>query len=256
MKSTFLAPYRPGAELVRLATVLDVAAILGLATHLVFTADMPPVLTVPLLAFPVVGLVLFYVSCARGMEDMTLRVRRILGILVPVMVLASAAAKGAFERLFAMSPALLTPLATMPFGAYAAHRALALAARERERASAARRALREMREGRDVEAPPSASEPHAAPARRRTAMGALVLLSGFVLLGAGVIEAFLRMFWFGLVWMAMGGLCLRLSRDFGAPSSDRRLRRGDRGSQAAWLLAPIGALVAAVRAAWILLSAP
>lgn len=253
----------PGAGPVRISSVLDVAALLGLAVHLAMVVDdMPGPLVLVMFSLPVIPLVVLFVACAAGMEDMTLRVRRIVGVVLPAMALAGAAARGRMDDLLAAALVVKLPLLTMPFGAFAAHRALRLDARAREHASAVRRAARESRGTRELvsdgrRAGSTSSEtqgaaPLPAPARRRTALGAIVLLSGFVLLAAGGIETMRRVWWFGLVGMAMGVLCIARFREIGTPSSDRRLRRTDRGNPVVWLLAPVGALVAAARAVWIL----
>jgi len=90
------------------------------------------------------------------------------------------------------------------------------------------------------------------PARRWTATGAVVLVCGLFLVVVGVLEARFEVWWFGLLWLAAGVLCVALSRDIGAPSSDRRLRRVDRRNALVWLLPPLGALLGVVRVLWIL----
>ena len=83
-----------------------------------------------------------------------------------------------------------------------------------------------------------------------------MLVSGVFLVVVGVLEAMFEVWWYGLLWTAAGILCVALSRDVGASSSDRRLRRGDRRNQVAWLLPPLGALLGLVRLLWILSRIP
>ena len=252
----------PGADLVRLSSVLDLAALAAFCTHLVLTVEGVSMLIL-LVGLAVVPLVLLYTSCASGMEDMTLRIRRILGMLIPALVIATVAARGRMEDFLGGSIFVRLPLLTMPFGAFTAHRALVLTVRARERATSARcvtrtrsRRVRGIGVGSPEASPytaePSGVGPSPAAVRSRSALGAIVLASGFVLLASGAIEALHRVWWFGLVFMAAGGLCVARSRDIGGPSSDRRLRRTDRDNVAVWVYAPVGALVAAGRAIWVL----
>ncbi len=249
----------PGADLVRLSSVLDVAALVGVGAHLTMASNGVPMLVLlGVFAAPAVPLVLLYASCASGMDDMTLRVRRIVGLVVPGLVLGAAAAGGRIAELLGASLLVQVPMLTMPFGAFAAHRALGLTARARNDAANTRRAVRRATghmggstTRRDDVWEPRDGGPSAG-RRRRSAFGVVVLVAGFVLMATGAIEATRRVWWFGVLWMAAGVLCMARSNDLDGPSSDRRLRRMDRGNPAIWVFAPIGALVAAARAIWIL----
>ena len=274
----------PGAPLVRFAALLDVGALLGFVVHLALTigSESGVVLFVGA-ASPVLPLVFLDLACASGMEDMALRVRRIVGVFVPGLLIAAIASRGRMPELLAASINVQLPLLTLPFGAFAAHRALGLAEKARERAAARRRAPRVVaaRAARlstrefagamaagtwggaanelDVRA---ASAGGAAPGeagadegRATSAFSRVVLVSGVALIVAGAYEATHRLWWFGLVGMAAGVLCVARSRDFGAPTSERRLRRADRAGLAIWALAPIGALLALVRFVWLLTNA-
>lgn len=263
----------PGADLVRVASILDIAALAGLVAHLLVTAE--DLILLPFAVAPLVPLVMLHVACASGMEEMTLRVRRIVGVFVPALVLAAAAAKGRLDELLGASLVWRLPLFTMPFGAFAAHRALRLGARASAQVLAARRSARMHAHPAHGAAPPPAAiaqrggpdaarggrravsrDPPGFPARRITPLGVLVAACGLFLAFVGAFEATTHFWWIGLVWLAAGVLCVALSRDIGAPSSDRRLRRGDRRNALVWLLPPLGVILGIVRLVWLLSRLP
>ena len=166
-----------------------------------------------------------------AMAPRALQIRRAFGAIGVAFVL--------FHRLLAGpalpedAPWLGAGCLVLGLGAIAAHRALAMRARE------------------VCEAHPrweSCVPDPVAWTRRRVVVAACAA----EWIAAGAVETWFASFWFGLVIAAGGVLGLILSKDLSHPADEHRLRPSDRSTNRAWLVYPLAAPLLVLRVLWVL----